>query len=242
MIISHTHKYLFVELPRTASTAISHELREIYDGQPILRKHATYYDFLKIASPAEKEYFVFAGIRNPLDDAVSLYFKYRGDHKQKFTALAEKRRKRRRLAEHVAAIKFRFIKESEADFPTYFKRFYKIPYNTWSDLSHKQFDFVIRFENLQADFARALELIGVEQKRPLPQVNPTGGRARDFVSYYTPEIIPRAKRVFGPYMRQWGYTFPAEWGDDAPPWWTQAEYAFYNVFRNVYWRYVRYRF
>jgi hypothetical protein len=242
MIISHTHKYLFVELPRTASTAISHELREMYDGQSILRKHATYYDFLKIASPAEKEYFVFAGIRNPLDDAVSLYFKYRGDHKQKFTALAENRRKKRRLAEHAAAIKFRFIKQTEADFPTYFKRFYKIPYNTWSDLSHKQFDFVIRFENLQADFARALELIGIEQKRPLPQVNPTGGRGRDFASYYTPEIIPRARRVFGPYMRQWGYTFPPEWGDAPLPWWTQAEFAFYNVFRNVYWRYVRYRF
>jgi len=242
MIIGREHKYLFVELPRTASTAISHELREMYGGESILRKHATYLDFLKTASSEEREYFVFAGIRNPLDDAVSLYFKYRGDHKQKFTALAENRRKKRRLAEYAAAIKFRFIRQHEADFPTYFKRFYKIPYNTWSDLSHKQFDFVIRFENLQNDFARALELIGIEQKRPLPQVNKTGGKSRDYLSYYTPEIIPRAKRVFGPYMRQWGYSFPPEWGDEPTPWLTQVEYGFYNRFRNIYWRYVRYRF
>lgn len=242
MIISHKHKYLFVELPRTASTAISRELRELYGGQSILRKHATYYDFLKIASHEEKQYFVFAGIRNPLDDAVSLYFKYRSDHKQKFTKLAEKMRKKRRLADYAAAIKFRFIRDTEADFPTYFKQFYKIPYNTWSDLSHKQFDFVIRFENLQEDFATALALIGIDQQRPLPIVNKTSGKERDFLSYYTPDIIPRAKRVFGPYMKQWGYEFPREWGDDEVSWWHRAEFEFFNLFRTVYWRYVRSRF
>jgi hypothetical protein len=242
MIISHTHKYLFVELPRTASTAISHELREHYGGTSILRKHATYYDFLKVASPAEKNYFVFAGIRNPLDDAVSLYFKYKSDHKQKFTRLVENTRKKQRLADYAAALKFTFIRSTAADFPAYFKKFYKVPYNTWSDLSHKQFDYVIRFENLQEDFATALALIGIEQARPLPQVNKTGGKARDYISYYTPEIIPRAKRVFGPYMRQWGYAFPAAWGDDTVTWWTQAEFEFVNLFRNLYCRYMRFRF
>jgi hypothetical protein len=242
MIISHKHKYLFVELPRTASTAISRELRELYDGQAILRKHATYYDFLKIATPEEKQYFVFAGIRNPLDDAVSLYFKYKTDHRQQFAGLAENQRKKRRLAEHVAAIKFRFIKETEADFSTYFKRFYKIPYNTWSDLSHKQFDYVIRFENLQNDFASVLALIGIEPQRPLPALNKTGGKDRDFLSYYTPEIIPRAKHVFGPYMKRWGYAFPPDWGDDSVSWWQASQFEFFNLFRNVYWRYVRFRF
>lgn len=241
MIISHRHRYLFVELPRTASTAISHELRELYGGVPILRKHASYKEFLRRATPEERSYFVFAGIRNPLDDAVSLYFKYCTDHKQKFTALADGRRSRRRLAEYVAAARFRFIRRTEADFPAYFRRFYRIPYNTWSDMGHRDFDFVIRFENLQADFARALELIGLEPKRPLPQVNRTGGKGRDFASYYTPEIIPRARRVFGPYMEQWGYSFPAEWGDAPLPWWVRGEYAFYNLFRGLYWRYVRER-
>lgn len=240
MIISHTHKYLFVELPRTASTAISHELRALYDGAPILRKHATYHDFLKIATPEEREYFVFSAIRNPLDDAVSLYFKYRSNHKRKFTD-PEKLRKRKRLADHVARLKFRFIHASEADFPLYFRRFYKIPYNNWSDLAHRDFDVVIRFEHLQADFARALQLIGVEQQRPLPVVNRTSGKGRDYASYYTPEIIPRAKRVFGPYMRQWGYEFPAAWGTTTVPWRHQAEFEFYNLFRGIYWRYLRAR-
>jgi hypothetical protein len=239
MIISHEHRYLFVELPRTGSTAISQELRQLYGGRPILRKHASYHEFLRRATPEERSYFVFAGIRDPLDDAVSLYFKYRTDHRQQFASLAENRRRRKRLAEHMAAVRYRFIRSTEADFPTYFRRFYRIPYNTWSAMSHRDFNYVIRFENLQADFTRVLELIGLEQKRPLPQVNRTGGKERDYLSYYTPDIIPRARRVFGPYMEQWGYSFPPEWGDTPLPWWVRGEYAFYNTFRNLYWRYVR---
>lgn len=50
MVISHKYEYLFVELPRTGTTAIHNELLEKYDGQGILSKHANYRDFLKIAS------------------------------------------------------------------------------------------------------------------------------------------------------------------------------------------------
>ena len=75
MIISHQHKYLFVELPRTGTTAVSRELRLMYAGTRILRKHSSYQEFLRKASDEEKKYFVFTCIRNPLDDAVSHYFK-----------------------------------------------------------------------------------------------------------------------------------------------------------------------
>jgi len=238
MIISHKHKYLFVELPRTGSSAIRRELCEHYDGVPILHKHATYYEFLKIANAEEKRYFVFAGIRNPLDDAVSLYFKRKNDHHGQWTKRAKPIRDRR-LFDHVGMIEFNFIKNTDADFPTYFKRFYKIPYNNWSELSHRKFDFIIRFEHLQEDFAKMLKLIGIEQKRPLPVRNKTAGRDRNFLSYYTPEIIPRAKRVFGPYMKQWGYEFPPEWGETSVPWWNQAEFEAFNLVRHCYWRYLR---
>ena len=82
MIISHIHRYLFVELPRTGSSAVSKELILNYDAENILRKHATYRDFLKQASKQEKEYFVFSSIRNPMDKILSLYFKYKTDHRR----------------------------------------------------------------------------------------------------------------------------------------------------------------
>jgi hypothetical protein len=238
MIISHTYRYLFVELPQTGSTAVSSELRANYDGTAILRKHATYHDFLKVASPREKNYFVFSGIRNPLDQAVSLYFKLKSDHRQKFST---KRvlTKQRRLSNYLAMVSFNYIRESDADFPTYFRRFYRLPYNDWSSMSHRKFDFLIRYEHLQDDFSRLLELLGIEQVRPLPVVNKTSGKGRDFDSYYTPDIIPHARRVFGPYMEQWGYDFPSSWGEHAVPWWNRFEYAAVNVFRQMYWRFVR---
>lgn len=238
MIISHSYKYVFVELPRTGSTAISRELRASYDGRPIASKHATYYDFLKIASAEEKRYFVFAGIRNPLDDVVSLYFKYKTDHRQQFSDPVKVGRKRTSIY-YLDNLAFRFVREKDADFPAFFKTFYRIPYNNWSHLSHKQFDFIIRFEHIQDDFARALERLGIQPKRPLPLANRTGGKSRDFWSYYTPDTIPHAKRIFGPFMKQWGYEFPQEWGAADVAWWNQMEFEFYNLFRNVYWKHLK---
>lgn len=238
MIISNEHKYLFIELPRTGSTAISKELRINYDGTRILSKHATYYDFLRIASPEEKTYFIFSCIRNPLDDAASLYFKYKTDHRQQFSQATA----HNGLAKYFTQRRFRFVQNTDADFPTYFMKFYRIPYNNWSSLSHKRFDYVIRFENLQDDFAKVLKLLGIEQKRPLPVVNKTGGREEDFLSYYTPETIARAKWVFGSFMEQWGYEFPPEWGDRSLHWLSRAEFDFFNIFRYFYWKYLRLRF
>jgi hypothetical protein len=240
MIISHKYKYLFIELPRTGTTAISEELCELYAGQPTLLKHATYFDFLKTASPEEKEYFVFSCIRNPLDDAVSHYFKVRTDHKGNFTDPARKH-KRSGLVGRFNQRVFNFLKSTDADFSTFFLRYYRLPYNNWASLSHKEFDFIIRFENLAGDFDKALRLIGIEPVRPLPQVNRTGKREKSYLTYYTPETIGRAKRVFSPFMRQWGYEFPPEWGETSVSWWNQLEFDFFNLFRNVYWRYLRFR-
>ena len=85
MIISSKHKYVFVELPRTGCTAVGKELISQYDGERILSKHGTNQDFLRIASDDEKRYFMFSGVRNPLDDAVSYCFKLKTDHHNRFT-------------------------------------------------------------------------------------------------------------------------------------------------------------
>lgn len=238
MIISHKYKYLFVELPRTGSTAISKELCENYDGSQFLFKHATYSDFLRVANHEEKEYFVFSCIRNPLDDIVSLYFKYKTDHKERFTD-PRKLKRARWLIKSIPLRRFNFVQKTNADFPTYFKRFYKIPYNNWSALAHKEFDYVIRFENMQDDFARVLELIGIEQKRRLPVVNKTGEKRDSFLSYYTPEIYEQAKRVCGPFMQEWGYDFPSEWGNASVSRLSLMEFHFFNIFRIFYWKNLR---
>jgi len=236
MIISHTYRYLFVELPRTGSSAIARELCENYDGHRILWKHAPYHRFLKTASEEERKYFVFSCIRNPLDRTVSIFFKLKRDHHDRSRRLAQM--KKASIRRHYFQRRQGFILEDSVDFPAFFMRFHRWPYEDWSCLAHRNFDLIIRFENLQEDFEKTLGLMGIEPKRPLPLVNPTQGRDRDFISQYSPEIMERAKKVFGPFMKKWGYEFPPEWGETRVPGLTMAGYHILNVPRRLYWRYL----
>jgi hypothetical protein len=78
--------------------------------------------------------------------------------------------------------------------------------------------------------------------RPLPVVNRTAKRDRSFFDHYrSPRVVLRAKHVFGPFMREWGYEFPTEWGDIVVSRWDQFRFDFFNYFRNLYWKHLRYR-
>jgi hypothetical protein len=263
VIVSHLHRYLFVELPRTGSTAINRELCDHYDGISILEKHSTYHDFLRTASDDEKRYFVFSCIRNPLDEAVSRYFKLKTDHKQRYShpiktkyavgirraelalhgdqaSIRKARQRRRSFVDRLENRRFRFVAATGADFPTFLLRYYRLPYDNWSRLAHRRFDFLIRFENLEEDFATALRMIGIEPKRPLPVVNRTSEKRQDFWRYYsTPEAIERAKRIFGPFMERWGYAMPSEWGSTHVPWWDKLTFEALAIPRVAYWRWLR---
>jgi hypothetical protein len=71
-------------------------------------------------------------------------------------------------------------------------------------------------------------------------VNPTAGK-RDFGSYYTPEIRERARWVFGPFMKKWGYELPAEWGKPPVSLWSEILFHGLAVYRNVRRRHRRSR-
>lgn len=238
MIISHQHKYVFVELPHTASTAISKELRENYSGEPILYKHSAYYEFTKIASPEEKKYFVFSGIRNPIDDLVSRYFKYKTNHNENYTNPERWKKNGGWIPAHQIK-EYNDIVKNDLDFSGFFQRHCKLTYDNWSSLEHHNFDFVIHFENLQNDFQTVLNLIGIEPKRDLPQVNKTSEKEQDPFSYFSPETFQQAKEVLGPFMEKWGYEFPSEWGDASVPPMRQIEFQLLGIPRKFYWRYIK---
>ena len=219
LIISHKHKYLFVELPQTGTSAISEELCKYYDGMRILKKHATYQDFLN-AIPEGKDYFVFSCIRNPLDKIVSTFLKIKTNHKGKYDNPIYWSRNGGFISDRRIKA-FNLLKGTDFGFSIYFKKFYIFPYDDMSCLSHKQFDFIIRFENIQHDFSELLELLGLQQIRQLPVVNRTSEKEKDYLSYYTPDMYKRVVRIFGPYMQKWDYDFPATWGRHSIPWYSR---------------------
>ncbi len=227
---------MFIELPRTGSSAVSRELCEHYGGTRILKKHATYRDFLKIASGDEKSYFVFSGIRNPLDKIVSLYFKYRTD--QRDYENSEIYAQSNPFITYLQKKQFRYVKYGNASFSEFFRRFYVFPFDDWSCLDHKRLDFVLHFEELGRDFAEVLKLLGIEPIRPLPVRNKTKARNEDFWSFYGPDVQQRAEWVFGPYLRRWGYVFPLDW-QVSPSRFNDIALQLLNIFRIFYWRYLR---
>ena len=233
MVVSHTHKYVFVELPLSGSTAVSNELCELYGGEKILRKHSKYQEFLKIATPEQKKYFVFSGIRNPMDLVVSEFLKVKNNHKQRYTTPSEWRRNGGTLSDESIRLYDEIIKNN-LSFSDYFKKYFRLPYDNWSSVAHKNFDFVIRFENLRNDFSAVLKKLNIEPVRELPQINRTAEKD-NFIKYYTPEIRERAVFVFGPFMKKWGYSFPADWRvKDSPV--ASLVYRSLGVAKQIYWR------
>jgi hypothetical protein len=236
VIISHKHRYLFVEFPHTASVAIRRELVDHYDGEPILAKHSTYRDFLATASEDERSYFVFSCIRNPLDVAVTKYFKLKTNHSYKSASAARKGGIGHVLHGRVG----RFVRDEGADFDAFFLKVFRIQYNSWASLDHRRFDYVIRFEDLDRGFAEVLGRLGIEQVGPLPRTNSTGERKKEFLAYYdSPRVIERAKRVFAVYMDEWGYRFPAEWGDVRITRRQRLRFRLWNALLRPYWLYLK---
>jgi len=242
MVIDHRFKFVFVELPLTATSAISKEIREQYGCEPILNKHATYDDFLRKATAEEKSYKVIGSVRNPLDQTVSMYFKYKNDLDQRFSTGRKRPGKwlRKSLAINRDKVRYNYIIDNNASFEDYFMHFFKWPYSNWSIIHHKKFEYIIRFESLGEDYKKVFTEIGLPVNRDLPRANKTPEKKQDFWSYYeSDEAKRKAKYVFGPFMRYWGYDFPSDWNHIKEPAMAKHVYAFLNIFRKIYWRRLR---
>ncbi len=206
MIISHKYKYVFVELQRTASMSVRRELILNYAGQEILGKNTGYHTFYKTASSEERKYFVFSGIRNPLDRTISFYEKLKNDPKNYISSIETKKKKS--LSDRYFLKQYKFIKNNNANFSEYLKKFFYFPYDDRSCLSHKNFDYVYRFENIQDDFTKILNKMGIKQVRPLPATNKTKGKSSNISHYFDEKSKKLAMHVFGPFMAKWDYTMP----------------------------------
>lgn len=211
MIISHKYKFVFIGLPFSASSAITEDLHVKYKGEPYLRKHSLYQDFIKGAKKEEKDYFVFAVLRNPMEMVVSHYVKMKTNAKGNFTNSSLFKENGGHITKKHRS-KFNFIQNHNATFQEYFLKFYTKPYDNLSSITLDNCDFVIRYENIREDYIAALKQVGIESPSKLPVVNKTIGKKADIQFYYTEEVKERAISVFGPFMKKFGYKFPDNWG------------------------------
>lgn len=235
MIISHKHKYLFIELPRTGTTAISNELTLHYDGTSILTKHSTYESFLKTASEDEKSYFVFSCIRNPIDRTFSLFTKLKNKDEAYYKDLSSNRSKI--ISNNYFISRMRYIKKHDLVFSGFLQKYYYWPYSDWSILSHKKFDYIIRFENLQEDFSNVLKKLKIEQKRLIPVINKTD-KKENYKKLLKINENKKIAETFLPFMKFWNYQTPCEW-EKYDTVINKGKYNFINLIRKFYWKNIK---
>lgn len=233
MIISHKYKYVFIGLPLAASTAISKELCEKYDGKPILSKHSIYQDFLKIATKEEKRYKVIACARNPLDISVSYYTKMINDSSGNFTD----EKLLRKNGGHLKMRDYKFskyLRENKCSYTQFLKKYYRVPFDNWLSITAPYCNFIIRFNKLQEDFEKALVYCGINPKRKLPIVNQTQ-KKMNFESYYNEENSALSLAIFGPYMLKHGMAFPKIWDGKIISPFKIILFKLLGFIRKIYW-------
>ena len=226
MIISRKYKYLFVEVPHTASTAIASELYKHYDGEDFARKHANYSEFLHQATPEEKKYFTFAAVRHPLDAIVTDYMKLKTNKDDEYTNPDEWERNGGWIPdEHLDKFEFIHAQDPDKAFVNFFRKYYSKVYAQWVLILHNRFDYVMYYENIADDFETVLKMIGIDPVNRLPVVNKTK-RGKGFLEFYEPEIREQALRVCGPFMKQWNYPVPEGGGNLQVP---TSSLLYYNL-------------
>ena len=190
MIVNHDHRFVFVQVPQTGSTAIGTELVENYGAEHVLMKHSTLIEARLALGSRIRGYRVFTSVRHPIDQAVSSYYKLKTDHKgtnERDAAQAGNRAERVRAVEQGELDASQYVHDVAA-------RHTFAP--VWL-LSQRASDFVIRFEQLAEDFDEMLRRLGITPVRALPVRNETS-RPRD----ETADPVPEA---FRPFMVEWGY-------------------------------------
>lgn len=208
MILCDDYKLAFVQLPHTGSTGIGKVLVEQYGGRSVLCKHS-YLDELKQFYPeAYGSYFIFGGVRNPLDERVSSYFKLKSNHLNLYSGVQSdaKARDSGRLAKSFHSK----IVENNYSFSEYFLQLVKFVYFNPISIHERRYDFVYRYENLDHDFGSVLRHVGA-RPTSLPKNNKTAMRTADFEKYYTKIAQEHAHTLFSPFMDHWGYQFPEDW-------------------------------
>ena len=225
MIISHSHKFIFIKSYKTAGTSVEAALSQICEGDDVVTPLSKY-EFNKdesgewvhramnegdhkqhddaatirasVPEAVWNEYTKISICRNPWDRAVSFcHWEYRGRPE----ALDGRR------WWHRLGIPYDEMKHIRPLFRDYVRDKLENNDKFYFEGDRLIADFMIRYEHLEEDFARLCERLGVEHLR-LPRLK-TGIRKkkRHYSDYYDDESREIVARKHANDIKTFGYTF-----------------------------------
>jgi len=226
MLVSHSHKLVFVHIQKTGGQTVSKVLKKnILDLTRFRRKH----EFAVQAAEALEgwdEYFKFAFVRNPWDRLVSWYSMIRNaaepqpyqiPSNQRDKQYLRQARKLEQRREH--NLLWRYVLENSSTFEEFIRNctgkievnegvvhsfmFNQLDYVTDGD-GNLLVDFIGRFENFHNDLLEVSNRLGIDPGS-IPHKNPSPHS--HYSLFYTPETAMIVSERFKKDVEYFGYQF-----------------------------------
>jgi len=184
-MISHSHKFLFIQIPKTATSSIHSFLAPhmaphmVYDYNQISR-HAKYSAAARYY-PESKNYFKFSFVRNPWDRLLSFYLFKKTD------------RARIKIRDDLSLKDFILAGKGETGFNQ----------KSYVD-GFDEHCLIGRFENLQGDFDKICDMLGIP-KNKLPLKNATDHN--HYTEYYDDETREIVAEKYARDIEYFGYKY-----------------------------------
>lgn len=142
------------------------------------------------------------------------------------------------ISNHYFITRTRYIKNHDLSFERFIKKYYFWPYSDWSILSHRKFDAIIKFENLQKDFSEVLHKLNIHQVGQIPLINKTKNKT-DVFEHILNSNNEKIINTFLPFMLYWNYDIPESWNVNKIQTQVNIKYKLINVIRKSYWKYIK---
>jgi len=196
VIISHSHKFVFIHTPKTSGSSIGFILNQYsknlalpgdididtWGWQIPLHERGMHQPYSSIKDFIPDNYFVFAFVRNPFDLLVS---GFRHKIKKGFDL---------------------FIKHEMKSSPRLFYKWTQWEYLSFNDKI--ELDYVGKFENIEHDFNNIAAWIGIDERyNDIPLKNVTNYNKEDYRNYYTDETRQIIENRYAKDLEYWEYEF-----------------------------------
>lgn len=205
-MISSSHKFIYIHSPKTGGNSIQDALSKYADDKLVmlgdhqdgkerfalknkkfknLIKHSSLQDYWNAMGTDLNVYQIFTTIRNPFDRIVSFYFSpHRG-------SVVWDENEFKDFAKTVPSLEnFLFLRES------FFSK---------KKLATSRVDSFLKFENLDVDFSKMCEILGINNVQ-LPYRNQSKSR-RNYIECYDDELIDWVYKNHQLEIKLGNYTF-----------------------------------
>lgn len=203
-MINHKYKCIFVHIPKTGGTSIEYVFDKLALRRMVKYKHYTLRNYERLNQQID-QYYKFSFVRNPWDMTVSMY-NYLWKTERPWP------KKWRRNNNNFSKLSFEeWVTHSSFLAPTIRTLDVNARHNgqdgdfsSWLTSEKYTLDFIGKFENLQGDFNKICDKIGMPQQQ-LPHVNKS--RGKHYTEYYNDETRQIVAEKYAKDIEYFGYKF-----------------------------------